>query len=342
MPSKRIKRFIDKDHLSFEISKRWNEFQSKFHRKENKKLLDSYKDKGLKHPPIFVIGPPRSGTTLFYQLMVHRYHFAYIQNQMAFYRYAMAWYTQSRLNVFKPYVSDFESSLGRTNQDVGPNGALFFWDQFFPERENDYYGDFSFSEKDAAEIRATIAFLTEHFDLPFISKNLKLALAIKPILETFPEAIFIRVIRDPRAIASSIKDARIKAYGNDKQWRLMKPNSYPGLMEEPAHMQIAKQVSEILSAVKKDLPQNSKTIDVQYEDFCDSPDKYLQKVENQLKNFGVSLKSRNKELPKNFDFKKTVNFSESEIIEINTWFESQDTYSLAPKRISLQGESKNL
>ncbi|NIU01843.1 MAG: hypothetical protein GWN01_13315, partial [Nitrosopumilaceae archaeon] len=33
-----------------------------------------------RYPPVFILGPPRSGTTLLYQLMTCSFNFAYIPN----------------------------------------------------------------------------------------------------------------------------------------------------------------------------------------------------------------------------------------------------------------------
>ena len=40
-------------------------------------------DDGDQCSPVFIIGPPRSGTTLLYQVLVARYTFGYFSNWMA-------------------------------------------------------------------------------------------------------------------------------------------------------------------------------------------------------------------------------------------------------------------
>lgn len=333
------KRLTDPSHILTELTKKWKDNYSKLFKKENQKIIEEYADRETAYPPIFVIGPPRSGTTLFYQLLVHRFHFAYIQNQMAFYRHAIPWFTKNKLNPNKPYVSDFESTLGKTSQDVGPNGGLFFWDRFFPGQKNDYYRDFQFSNADKIEIKGTINFLSEYLDAPFLSKNLLLSLALKPIQSVFPEAIFIRVNRDPRSIASSIRDERIKAYETDDKWRLMRPASYPELLSKPPHIQIAQQVSEILEALNQDIDSDAKLIDVQYESFCARPNEILNSLEKQLLDLGIPLKNRNKVIPEKFNFKKTVSFNEKELNEINDWFELKGTFRISPPILDLDKTS---
>tara|TARA_B100000575_G_scaffold102144_1_gene81416 strand:+ start:40 stop:339 length:300 start_codon:yes stop_codon:yes gene_type:complete len=47
--------------------------QNNFLHKEDLKYLDLY-------PPVFIIGPPRSGTTVLYQLLCKHTNFSYINN----------------------------------------------------------------------------------------------------------------------------------------------------------------------------------------------------------------------------------------------------------------------
>lgn len=330
-----FRRLTDFEHLKSELSKRYRDRLSKSKRSENLSLLKTYAQQEAPAPPIFVVAPPRSGSTLFYQLMVHRFKFAYFQNQMAFYRFAIPWYVKNKLDVFKPYISDFESKLGKTSQDVGPNGALFFWDRFFPKKENEYFETLSLSSEEEFELKQTIHFLSTYFNQPFFSKNLKLALALKPIQKLFPHAIFITIKRDPRSIASSILDARLKAHGTKEKWRLMQPKCYPEVLKKPPHLQIGNQVSDIYQVLSEEFYPDSKVISVQYESFCQNPEKAMREVEIKLAEFGINLESRNEEIPKEFKFKKTVLFSDKEVEDLNNWFEKAGTFNYAPKVLDL-------
>ena len=73
-------------------------------------------------PPVFIIGPPRSGTTVLYQLLCKHFNFGYTNNFVA------DWYnipiTATRLyNIFSSQTSSIEltSNFGKSSNLYGPN-----------------------------------------------------------------------------------------------------------------------------------------------------------------------------------------------------------------------------
>ena len=83
-------------------------------------------------PPVFIIGPPRSGTTVLYQLLCKHFNFGYTNNFVA------DWYnipiTATRLyNIFSSQTSSIEltSNFGKSSNLYGPNEFGKFWYRWF-------------------------------------------------------------------------------------------------------------------------------------------------------------------------------------------------------------------
>ena len=212
--------------LFAEIQKRLVSAHSKILHKKNMQFLSQYEKRPLKYQPIFIIGPPRCGSTLLYQVMVHRFKFAYLQNRMVLRKYSIPLYTSKYIDRNESYHSDFVSHHGRTKQPNAPHEGYLFWRRFYPRKVHDYVTQNELSLQQIFEIRNTIKFLTNFYNAPFLSKNMEIGLRLNSIQEIFPDAIYIVVKRDPRATASSLLNARLADYNSKDVWWSIRPKEY--------------------------------------------------------------------------------------------------------------------
>ena len=129
----RIVKYLNpKNYVKFFIS-RFIHFLSPL----EQRLLECYKE--LKYPPIFIVGPPRSGTTLLYQIIVHCFHVAYFPNIAArFYKIPVI-ATKIGKILFRPYKSDFTSTYGLVKGTMAPHEAGVIWDRWFPTEQKHGY-----------------------------------------------------------------------------------------------------------------------------------------------------------------------------------------------------------
>ena len=96
-----------------EAKKRYYLNLSKFKHKKAISLLDEYKDLPFSFRPIFIIGPPRSGSTLLYQVLIHRYYFCYLQNRMEKHRFSIPIYVAKALTRTKTTHQIFRANSGK-------------------------------------------------------------------------------------------------------------------------------------------------------------------------------------------------------------------------------------
>ncbi len=316
----KIKKYLDLKNDFAEISLRLSQAVSKSQHKKNLELLSSIEDNPFHWPPIFIIGPPRSGSTLLYQLMTHRYKFSYLQNQMEPHNYSIALYAQKKIDPRIKYFSDFQSVHGITKKPDGPHEGGFFWRRFFPRKVHDYVAEHNLSRIEDFEIRNTLKFLERHFDAPFLSKNMEAGVRLGSLQKLFPEALYIVVKRDPRATASSLAKVRLDMYGSKDVWWSIRPKQYEELLNLPYYEQVAYQVAYIYQTIFDDLQYPSRRIDIQYEDLCHRPAATLDKLINVLLDFNIKVETNNEEMPDLFPLKTRFLFSDKELERVEEIF----------------------
>ena len=252
--------------------------------------------------PIFLIGPPRCGSTLFYQAMTHCFQFCYFSNEMMKNSHAVPMNVQKH-NYSLEYQSDFSSSLGRTEGETAPHEAWPFWRRFYPRVEHDYIGraDFLNNEQEN-EIVQTVKFMESYYNHPFITKNIESSMRLRSLYNIFPEALCIVLKRDPRATAASILEGRRKLYGDPHKWLGVRPPAYPILKNQSVMEQVLGQILGVYEMFYQDAVGNP-FFEVYYEDFCNEPMHVMSLIKEFLLNSGCVLGETGRQLPPKFSYK---------------------------------------
>lgn len=210
--------------------------------------------------PIFLVGAPRSGSTLLFQLLVRHCEVAYLSNLMALAPVRMlrlASLTRAGMRKPRPVRED---SLGYVPGLLAPNegGTLM----------RAWFG----AGLDADErrlVRASVAGLSEILGGPWVAKNLWNSLRLRHIRDVFPEAAFVHLRRDPRYAAQSLLRARAREHGDAARWLGPEPPGHEAVHGEPATYQVLWQVRALDAAVGEFLREGSvEHREVRYEDLC--------------------------------------------------------------------------
>ncbi len=236
-------------------------------RKSNSELL----------PPIFIVGPPRTGSTLLFQILLQKYEFTYLNNLQALFYTSPA--TIARIFyelMLKSHHTKFQSQYGYIPGLFSPSeaGAVFrYW-----LGESDHSA--CIGQMHRQRIRNSAKYISNLFNAPFISKNLFNSLRIKTIHQVFPEAFFIWIIRDPLYASQSLIKMRRDLYGTDTVWASVKPDNYEKLILCDPFEQVVQQIKTINDYIEKELNQigTSDYIKVQYQDLCSDPGHELERI----------------------------------------------------------------
>ncbi len=238
-------------------------------------------DQDLK--PIWIIGVPRSGTTLAYQVFCKAFKASYLSNRVVK-RYRIALVARMAERLFfsgKLVPPSFKSSYGYTQSANGPHegGPLFY--QYFSKKEP-YANADHLGKGEGNEFKKVIKAISYPHSL-FISKNTVHSLRIKALAKLFPDSIFLWISRDKVSTAHSIMNARIANKITTEQWWSVKP---PGWEEKNKGTEIEKvvwQVNEIESIIQRDLEETGASyLKISYKDLCEEPRQIVEDVANEF------------------------------------------------------------
>lgn len=232
--------------------------------------------------PVFILGAPRCGSTLIYQNLVSTLDLAYLSNLHCF-LFGAPWLIERITNAPDKFRSNpvYNSQLGFTKGRYAPSECGEFWYRFF-RRMPQYVDSVGTSKK--KELRIALHAFLKASGKPVLFKNLVSVLRLKPLIETIPEAVFIVIHREEKDMAHSILEARKKMTGNYTSWFSLRPPNIEELLPLSPEKQVVHQIRstyELISDAEKQYP-DTPFFHIQYEDFCNSPEKIIVDVKNFL------------------------------------------------------------
>lgn len=254
--------------------------------------LSQYRPSRQYGGPVFIIGPPRSGTTLAYQLVTSCFDVGYITNLEARRPYipAMAALMAGLLVKAREGVAQYSSEYGRTSGRFGPHEAGQFWYRWFPAGKEVYVREGELHTRFIKEMRQFLLFLESVKRKTLVFKNVYHCARIGALKEAFPEAVFIVVRRDPLEVAQSILRAREKVGNGREQWW-----SLPLPYGTPDHLPWAEQIVQQVEDVYREVDERSRNMgkdcffDIDYASMCQDPRAVLCNLEIFLERRGVHL-----------------------------------------------------
>ena len=222
------------------------------------------------YPPIFIIGAPRTGSTIVYQVIINYFNFSYISNFSAsFYHSLYVGMVLSHFFLGDSPLNQFESQYGMAKGLKGPNECGQFWYRWFP-RDHHFIASHEISREDLLGIRKTIFAISNNFRKSMIFKNLNTGQRLQVIKKILPESLFIFVKRDPVLTAQSILAGRQDFYGDKNSWFSVMPKNKSELEKLDYPEQVVKQIYYIEKQILEDLKNfhSCQHIIIQYENFC--------------------------------------------------------------------------
>jgi len=258
-------------------------------------------DNSFEFPPIFIIGPPRSGSTLLFQVMVNAFNVNYTTNADA------PWYGGiSYRKKFFPLSqedkkTDFNSTYGQTNGCNSPHECGEYWYQYF-RRKPQYVSLGEEDETKMKRLRRSLQRITVAAKSPMLFKNMNCALRMGPLNQACPEALYIVSHRSLLWNAHSLLKVRKKVSGDYEKWWSMEPQEVEKLKELPPEEQVVEQIN----AIHKDIDLQRSTIggdrffDVDYEDLCRDPKGVVILMNEFFKQHGLQMLSSLDNVPDSF------------------------------------------
>lgn len=237
-------------------------------------------------PVLLVMGPMRSGTTLFMQWLANTGLVAYPTNLLSrFYRAPILGakiqllLTDPRYN-FRDELSDFaqqseyRSENGKTKGVLAPNEFWYFWRRFLADPERDVWTDDELRQTmDTQTMLAELAGMMDVFEKPFAAKGMLFNYNIPFLDSVLTNVLFVQLKRDPVTNVASVLEARKRQFGSASAWYSFKIPEYDQLTGLDPLTQTAGQIYYINRAVSAGLAEvgDTRKLIVNYEEFCENP-----------------------------------------------------------------------
>lgn len=255
------------------------------------------------YPVVFVVGAPRSGTTLMMQWMASSDRFAYPTNLLSRFYGAphIGALIQQLLTAPEYNYNDeildfsgeitFKSSLGKTQGALAPNEFWYFWRRFTPNTELVHLDAQSLSQVKGEKLASELAAIEAVFDKPLALKAHILELNIPFLSSVVERALFLFIKRHPFYNIQSLLESRTKFFGNRRAWYSVKPKEYDMLKDLDPIEQVAGQVYFTNQGIEEGLGQidSSRGLVVGYEEFCAAPGRTFSQIGDKLGQQGYHL-----------------------------------------------------
>jgi hypothetical protein len=228
---------------------------------------------------VFVLGAPRTGSTLMYQAVCSRFGLPYVAN-ITNDRFSSTPIVGFALQKALPVDVAFDSRFGKTDGPFQPSegsGLMVHW-----------FGSGDPPALKAATIRAgfeqhfvdTLRAVAALFAAPVVIKNAWNCFRIPCLARTLPKARFIWIRRDIADAAKSDLDARYKTKGDATSWNSALPPDVAKLRKMPPAIQVVENQHAFNQAIRDGLERfaSDRWVAIWHESFQRDPDTELKRV----------------------------------------------------------------
>jgi len=288
----------------------------------------------VKINPIFIIGPPRSGTTVIYRWFVFhlKEKFSYISRLTDLYPESTFLLNWVGFLIFgKNLEIDSPHAYGQVKgfTSLAEGNRLWPWVEESLDQNEKIYSRHLFDRTDYVNNKIitpdVFRFLNKvlrkqcllmNSEL-LINKSVHNTVRILELKKLFPSAKFLAIIRDGRSVTKSLLKAREDIQGDINKWWGVRPSNWSEICTLTPHLSCGKQWEGLLNDMEEQLGQISSNdyLYLRYEDFLTNPYLELEKIYNHfnLQFDFTSEKTNTLKTPKDY---RDI-FNETELNELN-------------------------
>jgi len=232
-------------------------------------------------PPLFIVGVPRSGTTLTYQIVACQLKVGCFIEPMNI----LFGCPNLVLRLARPFLNEqrqiFESNYGRSGHWLAPAESGSFWLRWFPsDGELGHYSDPDrFDVTRYESLKANVESMSRIVGSPMLFKSVYLDMSIHVLAQVFHDARFVHVTRDMLMVCQSLFQAR-QQQNDPLQWWSVKPPGYRQLLSQPLWQQVTEQAFVTESILRRDLKRyaRERVFEIAYERLCERPREFADQL----------------------------------------------------------------
>lgn len=236
-------------------------------------------------PLVFILGPPRSSTTLVSQLLYESNGVSVITNLAAKFWMAPAFglmLSSALIPKSDNRVERFKSKRGTTEGLWEPHEFGYFWSRWFDVGQETHFLDAADRRRvDVGGLIRAVRSMQAVVGKPIAFKNNTwFSFQADFLAELFPRAIFLSCKRDPFFVAQSIWLQRIDLFGEPSRWWSVRPPDYRDILKLPPLEQVARQVVSIECTTKEALAKinPARVVEIEYERASGAPRQVLLEI----------------------------------------------------------------
>ncbi len=243
-----------------------------------------YRDYPIEHPFIFVIGAPRSGTTLVSQLIAACLDVGYINNLAArFWLAPLHGIRLSKAVLGREKRISFSSDYARTEDIRDIHEFGYFWRDLLRKETLEDITQLKERSRqiDWPRVRRILAAIQHEFGKPMVFKNIFGSYHLKEMSDLLEKVIYVYIERDPLDSAISILEARRKHYRDLNTWWSYTPPEYDLLKDKAYWEQIAGQIYFLKRFYDRQIAEHQlgNVLRVHYRDLCQQPAQVLAELD---------------------------------------------------------------
>jgi len=261
--------------------------------------------------PIFIVGPPRTGSTLLFELLISMYRTAYLTNlsSLLFKSPILATKLQKSIGFFHSFSG--QSKYGFIPGLTAPSEAGVLFRHWFGDEKDTQHQTYDL--RHVRIVRSSVNTISDTMRGPFISKNLNNSVRLTRINQVFPNAMYLFMRRDPLYTAQSILLSRRNLFGNDRYWFSVKPPNYQKIADLDPLEQVVYQIKSIEDYIR-DVFREQKIVNVMeicYEELCSNWQIVLEQIAKLCQKYGITLEKKDQILD------ITLNKSQKQLLNNN-------------------------
>jgi len=280
-----------------------------------KRLIAQFSKPSL--PIVFIVGSPRSCTTLLAQLLAETGAFSYVSNFVA--RFWMAPYVGTLIeNALgarsSPLQQTFVSQYGVTEGWHSPHEFGYFWGRWFSFGDTHKLSPDQLAQIDSVSLCREIAALESFDNKSLFFKNLTCGLQITFLAKLLDRSIFVLCQRHALYNMQSLLMARKKVLGDSRAWFSLKPKEYLQLLSRTPYEQVAGQIYFTLKDIETSAGALSpqRFVRVHYDDLCSQPRAEVGKIVEVVCQLGGNVDWEPTSIPERFQSTDVQRVSDEE------------------------------
>jgi hypothetical protein len=228
-------------------------------------------DTGRGCPALFILGAPRTGSTVFFQALVEAFRLPYLSNLINDYFFetpALGLVIQAGIG--KAPQIELTSHYGKTAGLLQPSEASQVMTTWFGGGHPSQLVSTRILPGRLPRLRDTLRAAHALFARPLAIKNAWNCFRLEELARLLPEALFIWIRRDIGAAAKSDLHARYATKDSPTEWNSATPHNVDALRSRPYCEQVVENQFEFNTAIERDLRAHAqgRFCEFWYEDFC--------------------------------------------------------------------------